>query len=836
MTFVPEPKKFRVVSLEVSLKPFFDNTAETRRAVCRKMFRQWMPLCEHAEEVHVMLWTADGSEILDYRGDMNEEIEWARYLGGANRWHHAKEVQDSGLADEKDTQGIGAHGDSMDPEGLGLHRRPYLYRDEPAVFTYCWFKELVADLKREGEQILERPVKVGNTFDPGPEFAKSPFKYERHREICLGGALYGKTFLGCAAVLNGDDVAYAGFPKGIPNGTSLGTFLGRQLAVFNRDLGLDFVWFSNGFGFGMETWGLNGSTFDGYKFKPEAVGPSKDGIVRFWKDFRVECPKLLVRTRGTNLTTGVDLASDGVPLKTIYNEYGPVSPPVNSPWAALDGDFGLELSGWMSHLSGSPVGFPFRFYTHDAWWMNSPWLDRYQRLPHDLYLPLSVSRIHSDGKAETPDTIAFLSVDDSRGEMPAQVPADVTSHILRSLENAPDAAGPVVWVYPFDEYHEWTFQKNPRLEEVYFGDWYVRGAINQGLPLNTVINTTDYQALEKSNPAALNGSILFTPVPDAGTALRKKLLERVRNGGKVIFYGAIAADDRELLDLLKLKAAPAVEGDLDIKLTKEWVKADGLAYGKTLHHPAVISAGPLALNAKKSSGVQVLASAERDGQSYALAVLAANGKLGWLRGTVTCNEKKMGGPLPLPLDAAKVFPAESLARLLAGKMGGIDIRIEKGQTAQRTLLHAVCRSRNGFMFSGYNPDGVAGLRLNTPHGAPVWTDSHVQVDAQGGLYRPAAAWHHECRVFIKQTESSVVSCKELPAVHYGVTRRIMLKGLKDAVVRFFPVSGTEDNVAALVDPAFPYLVGDFQRPRKGNDGDGLYLEVGPVSGDVLFSW
>lgn len=836
MTFVPDPKKFKTVSLEVSLKPFFDNTAETRRAVCRKMFRQWAPLCEHAEEVHVMLWTADGSEILDYRGDMNAEIEWARYLGGANRWHHAKEHKDSGLADEKDTQGIGAHGDSMDPDGIGLHRRPYLYRDNPAVFTYRWFKELVADLKREGEQILERPVKVGNTFDPGPEFAKSPFKYERHREICLGGALYGKTFLGCAAVLHGDDVAYAGFPKGIPEGTSLGTFLGRQLAAFNRDLDLDFVWFSNGFGFGMETWGLNGSTFDGYKFIPEAVNPSKDGIVRFWKDFRKECPKLLVRTRGTNLTTGVDLSSDGVPLKTIYNEYGPVAPPVNSPWAALDGDFGLELSGWMSHLSGSPAGFPFRFYTHDAWWMNSPWLDRYQRLPHDLYLPLSVSRIHGDGKAETPDTIAFLSVDDSRGEMPAQVPADVTSHILRALENAPDAAGPVVWVYPFDEYHERTFQKNPRLEEVYFGDWYVRGAINQGLPLNTVINTADYQTLEKSNPAALDGSILFTPVPDAGTPLRQKLLERVQKGGKVIFYGAISAEDRELLELLKLKPAPAVEGDLELKLAKEWTKADGVAYGKTLHHPAIISAGALSLSAKKSSGVQVLASAEQNGQSYALAVLAENGKLGWLRGTVTCNEKKMGGPLPLPLDAAKVFPAESLARLLAGKMGGIDIRLEKGLPAQRTLLHAVSRSRNGFMFSGYNPDGVGGLLVNTAHGAPVWTDSHSQVGSQGALYRPSAAWHHECRVFVQQKESAAVSCKELPSVHYGVTRRIMLKGLKDAVVRFFPVSGTENNVAALVDPAFPYLVGDFQKPRKGNDGDGLYLEIGPVSGDVLFSW
>ena len=78
MTFIPPPKKFRTVSLEMSLKPFFDNSPETRRAVCRKLFKQWIPLCEHADEVQVMLWTADGSEILDYRGELETELEWAR--------------------------------------------------------------------------------------------------------------------------------------------------------------------------------------------------------------------------------------------------------------------------------------------------------------------------------------------------------------------------------------------------------------------------------------------------------------------------------------------------------------------------------------------------------------------------------------------------------------------------------------------------------------------------------------------------------------------------------------------------------------------------------------
>ena len=88
--------------------------------------------------------------------------------------------------------------------------------------------------------------------------------------------------------------------------------------------------------------------------------------------------------------------------KTIYDgDYG-LLPPPNSPWAAITGDFGLELMGHMSRIAGLPKDgenirhpYLFRFYIHDIWWVNSPWYDRYNSQPHDIYLPLSVARLDS---------------------------------------------------------------------------------------------------------------------------------------------------------------------------------------------------------------------------------------------------------------------------------------------------------------------------------------------------------------------------------------------------------------------------------------------------------
>ena len=71
------------VSLEVSLKPFcFDMTDNGFAATARKIFRQWENLFS-GKQLQLMFWTADGSELLDYSGNMDDAFEYARYVGCA---------------------------------------------------------------------------------------------------------------------------------------------------------------------------------------------------------------------------------------------------------------------------------------------------------------------------------------------------------------------------------------------------------------------------------------------------------------------------------------------------------------------------------------------------------------------------------------------------------------------------------------------------------------------------------------------------------------------------------------------------------------------------------
>ena len=68
----------------MSLKPFKKTDDEYIKKVCEKLFSQWINLIKGAEVIKVMLWSSDGSEILSYKGNLDEEFEWAKYLGGAN--------------------------------------------------------------------------------------------------------------------------------------------------------------------------------------------------------------------------------------------------------------------------------------------------------------------------------------------------------------------------------------------------------------------------------------------------------------------------------------------------------------------------------------------------------------------------------------------------------------------------------------------------------------------------------------------------------------------------------------------------------------------------------
>src|SRR3546814_8127958 len=116
-------------------------------AVASEMFIQWHSLLRHADTVAVMLWTSDGSEILDYRGDLRQSLEWAKYLGNPNTAHEV---------------GSG-------PEELSIHERAYLYMDEPPAYTYGDLKSIVHAINEAGRRITGKHILVGTTFDPRSE-------------------------------------------------------------------------------------------------------------------------------------------------------------------------------------------------------------------------------------------------------------------------------------------------------------------------------------------------------------------------------------------------------------------------------------------------------------------------------------------------------------------------------------------------------------------------------------------------------------------------------------------------------------------------------------------
>ena len=154
--------RVRHVALELSLKPFGLNDGRTYETCARQVIGAWRPLLEAGDEVSFMLWVSDGSDILEWRGDLEQSLEWARYIGFCNSaW--------------------GVYDPSHHPPDWNA----VLYTEHPRPMRYADLKVIIDVLRRVGTELLERPVTIGATFDPGPEFAESPFKYGRHREIVL---------------------------------------------------------------------------------------------------------------------------------------------------------------------------------------------------------------------------------------------------------------------------------------------------------------------------------------------------------------------------------------------------------------------------------------------------------------------------------------------------------------------------------------------------------------------------------------------------------------------------------------------------------------------------
>ena len=778
------------ITLEMSIKPFFRKDAPPFEEVARRVFLDWMPLYRKGAEATVMLWTADGSELLDYRGRMEDAFEWCYHIGGANNYEHASR--------------------HLDPKGTGLHSRSYPYTEAPPRVTYGDLKRIVAALKKVGGEILGVPVSVGTTFDVGPEFAISDFKYRRHREICMGNDMGEKTMVCAYATLHGDSVSYAGFPEGIPEGLPFGTFLGRQSLHFLRDMGFDYIWFSNGLGFGMEPWSPHGALFNGEGFREEKIAEVREKSMEFWRLFRLECPDYPIRTRGTNMTMGIDMASDGVPLWDIYSTVPNLLPPPNSPWAALNFDFGLEMAGYLSRMAELPnEDYLFRFYVHDPWWANSPWQDRYGGEAHDVYLPLAACRIDAEGRAKNPSHLSLLSIDNSFGEMPQNCAVEPIAHLLRAEREAPDAPSPFVWLYPFREYSR--AESAAELRRMSSGDWHVRCAINAGLPLSSVLSTHAFA--QRKCWDALRASVLYTPVPPAGE-VADALLSYMDQGGRVLFYGSCLGGDPRILSRLGIALGEEIAGETTVSLAGE---------EKPLLVDGLMSDGGLA---------EIFAGGDTECIATACgrAVAVAGERIGWSRGlcAVVWHGRRN---LPHGVDH---FRGETLPLFILRKMGVVLDYLKKDPRSLPpvTMLH---RHNGGLYLSAFAADTTVETALRFPLGAPIFLGCEAEMREGVAHYRFSKATRRECRVLVEQ-KSGVIGCREVAPVSYFMRRRINVRGLENATLRFFPESDCLHDVEAVLNSCHDaWAVSDpFDASWEEKDGC-RYYEVRNVTGQITLS-
>ncbi len=808
-----EPSVFRRVTLEMSLKPFRRVDTPAIRSVCEHVFRQWAALLRRADACAVMLWTADGSEILEYGGRMSDEIEWARYIGSANP--------------EKAPP-------PADASKINIHEQARLYMDNPPKITYGTLKEIVQTFKSVGRSMTGKPVTVGATFDPGPEFARSPFKYQRHQEILKG------EWVDCSSMMAGDTKAYAGFPSGIPAGTPFGTFFGRQVQHFSTDLGFDYIWFSNGFGFSATAWSVKGPLFDGEAFHPEKAAGIREKVMGFWRAFRHECSSYRVECRGSNLSTGADLSASASPIGDIYDGgFNMVAPP-NSPWAAIDGDFGLEISGYLSHIAHLPPGdvFPFRFYTHDPWWLNSPWFDRYGHEPHDIYLPLALARLDREGKVTPPSFLEFLTMDSSYGELPDQCPNEVTPHILLAMDHFSDQPGLLTWVYPFQEFHEDVFGGSPRPGEAFFSDWFMRNAVNAGLPVNTVVSAENFLASRGAHPEVYEDTILLTPVPAEGSPREGALLEHLQRGHNVFLYGSVTNASAALLDLLNLQLAPPLSGELEVRSS---LAGDDVRHGKLatlMLHRDLLSDGGIDTIIKEPGGADfescVTVADGSNERVFALTRKVGSGRVAWVRGSLSSTITN--AYLPQPDDPQQHFQAEYLMRYMLAKFGH-ELSVERPAVGSRNPLVLVARSNNGFFFSGYCPSTAVTLRLRFPHGAPILKGNETWFEGGHSTYSMPRAWHHECRCFVEQAAEGEISCVERISEEIGIRRRLMLAGLKNATVHFYPeIRPAGPPVRMESGEAHASFFATEKQVAYVPEESGRRLVAHDVTGDLLISW
>lgn len=834
------------LTLEASPKAFYPIERKTTEQALETVFRQWSNLADHADEVALLWWFGAGEEILEFSGDMAQPVEWAKWLGFAEQ--HFTILK------------------ACDPMGEALHGFDWMYRPDAGQLTLGDMRVFAEAAKAASRKVLGCEVKLGIPFDPGNEFCKSDFRDRRHPELLLSdkGALRCVDATARMAADKGQ--SYAGFPEGIPEGLPFGTFFGRQCAAFFAAMPFDFLWLSNSFGFGRSPYAGDAVSefFDGKTFHLEKNHEVREAVVDFWRHFRAECPEIRVACRGTDYSAGINMINQATPYEHIYREAGWITPPPNTPWQAVTGNHGVSLAGVMTQLAAYPGHeFPYRCYMSDPWWLNSPWEDRYQMNPSDMYLTMGLSRLHENGQLDCVTDVNLVSLDTVWGELPERFPDTLIPHLKRALNERPSAAGPFVWVYPFEEFREALFDRKRDADAVLAGDANIIQALNRGLPLSTIVTPAGLQTALAEDAKALTGRVVISPVPEADTAWEQSLLDYVQSGGVVLCYGsAHRASDRFLQTIGLDLTGESIEG-----LKVSWLsepQTDTFSeqgFARDLARPSIVTQGGLREVDGAADYESLAVATDVHGRQRTLAGLRRTGfggAIGWVRGFSAFNE--WGRGLAAVPDT-EAFPCAVLFRLVLDRLGWSfrydRARVDSGSPKRffgegaeendpggerempdpHNFYSQFTISRNGFVLTANSNDPDMTLKTRTPFGAPVLPYRHTRLMDGHSCFRFSEQpfLHGECRVFVEQ-EAGTLLYQNIPTAHPRFRLRRMLYGLHNATVRYFPKDGCFANTRVLVNPNSHFTLGEERETAWQEHCGCRCLVFRNVTGRISIGW
>ncbi len=235
----------------------------------------------------------------------------------------------------------------------------------------------------------------------------------------------------------------------------------------------------------------------------------------------------------------------------------------------------------------------------------------------------------------------------------------------------------------------------------------------------------------------------------------------------------------------------------------------------------------------KDSQVKVLAAAQQ-GESVrtVCTVRTDNGLLGWCRG-IDCSRKPDDSNDPEKVDTTDRadFPVAVMMRWMLA-LTGYGVAFRKAAPDVKEPVLTVHRSHQALWYSGCCFDTRVEIGLKDPLGAPLFIGHEPILRDGSAWYHLPRAWQMECRVFVRQNDSTRVSCKEATPVRIDVKRRLEIQGLEKADVYVLPLSAPGDTFF-LLNSVYPLYVSESLQAEVIESAYGPVWKLSNVTGTLM---